>query len=254
MHTDNIIGIISGMGPHAGLDLARKIIEETAGVERDQDHVPVALLSYPGRIPDRSTWLYDRSQPSPIPPLLDVTRQLDDAGAVVAGMPCNTAHTPVIFNALTEGLRESGHAVRIVHMIRATARHLDERPAGLQRIGVLATKALHEAGLYRNELADAGFEPVTPDQDVIDEIVNPVIFDPAFGIKAHSNPVTDKARRYLIDAIEHLCSKEADAVVLGCTELPLAVPEANLFGMPLVDPTRILARALIRETHPDALR
>jgi aspartate racemase len=46
----------------------------------------------------------------------------------------------------------------------------------------------------------------------------------------------------------------AEAVVLGCTELPLAVPEAELDGLPIVDPTRILARALIRAVTPARLR
>ncbi len=58
----------------------------------------------------------------------------------------------------------------------------------------------------------------------------------------------------LLDATEHLAARGAEAVILGCTELPLAVPEAMHAGVPLVNSTRALARALIAATHPAKLR
>jgi len=42
--------------------------------------------------------------------------------------------------------------------------------------------------------------------------------------------------------------------VLGCTELPLAVPEPEVDGIPIIDPSLALARALIRETYPEQLK
>ena len=46
----------------------------------------------------------------------------------------------------------------------------------------------------------------------------------------------------------------AEAVVLGCTELPVAFPEGEYDGLPLIDPTWVLARALIREVAPGQLQ
>ena len=51
-----------------------------------------------------------------------------------------------------------------------------------------------------------------------------------------------------------LAARGADAVILGCTELPLAIPERRHEGTPFVNSTRALARALIRATHPEKLR
>jgi aspartate racemase len=57
-----------------------------------------------------------------------------------------------------------------------------------------------------------------------------------------------------MEATDHLVARGAEAVILGCTELPLAVPEAHREGVPFINSTRALARALIRASHPEALR
>ena len=66
--------------------------------------------------------------------------------------------------------------------------------------------------------------------------------------------VHPRARQSLLEAIDHLRALGAEAVILGCTEFPLAVPEPDADGIPLIDPTVVIARALIRETYPERLR
>lgn len=250
---DNVIGVISGMGPYAGLDLTRKIFDQTkAG--KDQEHLSVALLSYPKRICDRSTFLFGKGDENPAYALAEIARQLEAAGAVVAGMPCNTAHAAPIFDTLTDELRASGHRIRLLHMIEETARFLREEVGDLRRVGLLSTLAVYRFRLYADALEAHGMQTVAPDEKVQEEVVNRTIFDPIFGLKAESNPVTPKARQNLLDAIEHLRERGAEAVILGCTELPLAVTEPRVGDVPVVDPTTVLARALIRETYPDKLR
>ena len=98
-----------------------------------------------------------------------------------------------------------------------------------------------------------GLEGLQPDPAFQAEVINPVIYDETWGLKAQSDPPTDRARQNLLDGIRHLRERGADAVVLGCTELPLAVPEPTFEGVPLIDSTEALARALIRATHPHKL-
>jgi aspartate racemase len=252
MATEPVIGVIGGMGPYAGLDLIRKIFDQTRA-SRDQDHLPVALLSFPHRIPDRSTFLFDETQPSPIPALTDLARQLDAVGATVAGIPCNTAHAPAIFGAVCEALEASGHQIRVLNMIEEAVRFAREQIPGLERIGVLSTLAVYRLCMYQTTIEATGFEAVMPDEDVEINLVNQTIFDDTWGIKAQANPVTTKARQNLLDAIAHLREKGAEAVILGCTELPLAISEPEVDGVLMIDPTRVLARALIRETYPEKL-
>jgi aspartate racemase len=138
-------------------------------------------------------------------------------------------------------------------MIRETAAYIKDAMKGFDRIGVLSTLAVYRLKLYREALAREGLEPIIPDENVQENIVNRTIFDPAFGIKAQANPVSLIARQSILSAITHLREKGAQAVILGCTELPLAIPEDEIEATIIVDPTRVLARALIRETYPDRL-
>jgi aspartate racemase len=252
VHRD-VIGILGGMGPAAGIDLANKVTAQTQA-QSDHDHLPVALLSYPERIVDRSTFLFGETDTNPAYALAEIMRQLEAAGAVVAGMPCNTAHAPAIFDVIVNELERTGHAIRLLHMIDETVRFMREHTPHVQCVGTLSTLAVYELKLHRAPLEAAGFTVVGPDDEVKREKVNRTIFDTTFGLKAQSDPVTPKARQNLVDAILHLRDKGADAVILGCTELPLAPLVDGVGDLLLIDPADILARALIRETTPDRLK
>jgi len=253
MRTGSSIGVLGGMGPHAGFDLAVKITNQTLAAT-DHEHLPVVVLSVPHTIPDRSTFLLDRTQPSPIPALINLAEQLERAGAGAIGIPCNTAHAAPILEPLVDALATRGSKIRVVDMIQETVRHIQNAYPAVQRVGVLSTTAVYRLRLYANALKAAGLMTVAPDESMQETIVNPTIFDAAWGLKAQAHPVTTAARAHLLDAIAALKAQGAEAIILGCTELPLAVPEPTVDGLPMVDPTVVLARALIRETFPDKLR
>ena len=86
-----LIGVVGGMGPFAGLDLARKVFEET-DARSDQEHLPLALVSLSDRISDRSAFLQGSHRNNPGPAIFESLKRLADAGATVAGMACVTAH------------------------------------------------------------------------------------------------------------------------------------------------------------------
>jgi aspartate racemase len=253
MTEQNAIGVVGGLGPYAGSDLVTKIFDETRATS-DQEHLPVALISFPAHVPDRSAYIADQSAPNPVLPLVEILRRLEQAGCSVAGMPCNTAHSPIIFEDILERLGRLGGSIHLLNMIEATAASVAEYAPDAKRIGIIATTATIECGLYADALGAVGLGAVNPDSNYQDDIVNPVIFDSEWGLKAMSNPPSAEARRRLLDAVEHLRDRGADAVILGCTELPLAVPENRIRDMPIIDSTRSLARALIRASHPERLR
>jgi aspartate racemase len=253
MDERNAIGVIGGLGPYAGLDLVKKIFDETvAGT--DQEHLSVTLISYPGHIPDRSTYIADQREPNPVPPLAEVLRRLRAAGCSFAGMPCNTAHAPVIFDQLTGTIESEGLGITLVNMIDASSGSVTRLDPSIRRVGILATTSTIRNRLYERSLEAIGLEAIAPEDHIQIDLINPVIFDGDWGIKAQSNPPTDRARNSLLEGIRHLTGRGAQAVILGCTELPLAVPEREVDGVPIIDSTRSLARALIRATHPDKLR
>lgn len=252
MESVPVIGVIGGMGPYAGLDLVRKIFDETRA-SRDQEHVPVALLSYPDRIPDRSSFLLEDGE-SPVPALVDIGIRLADAGATVIGMPCNTAHAEPIFAEFSRQLEELRPGVRLHHIVHETVRYIASEYSDFSSIGVLSTYATYRLRLYADAIEAENLTCVLPDEEVQDRLINRTIFQPPHGIKAQSNPISSVAREALIRAIQHLKEKGAEAVILGCTELPLAVTEEHIEGVPIIDPTRVLARALLRATYPTKMK
>lgn len=109
-----------------------------------------------------------------------------------------------------------------------------------QRLGILGTRYLMEGPVYPEKLAawDIACEiPAVRDR----ERINAIIFNEL--VYGHLNATS---RAYFRDVIESLGERGCDAVVLGCTEIPLLVSETDS-PLPAFDSTRILARAALRE-------
>src|SRR5690554_5858189 len=170
------IGVIGGMGPYAGLDLVRKIFDETRA-SRDQEHVPVALLSFPDSIPDRSEHLRRGGQ-SPVPALVESAKQLQNLGATVIGIPCNTAHAAAIFDELTDRLSAVDTPPRILHIVQETVDFVAAEMSGITNVGVLSTLATFRLRLYADAIDGAGLNAVLPDESVQDELIDRNIFQP----------------------------------------------------------------------------
>jgi aspartate racemase len=245
------IGIVGGVGPYAGLDLARKIFDLTAA-SSDQEHINVSLLSIPSSISDRTAFLLGQSNDNPAFGILEVIAKLEGVGASVVGIPCNSAHAPSIFDVVAQELNKRNSSIKLLNMIHETVRFLHDRQPRVKALGVLSTAGTHQTGIYTESLSEKGFRVISPD-DETQTLVHRAIYDAEFGVKAQSYPVTDRARQCFLDAIEALRRGGADAIILGCTEIPLAVPESEIGGTKLIDPARILAMALIKEVEPDKL-
>ena len=247
-----VIGIVGGVGPFAGLDLQRKILEETVAAG-DQDHLPVIAVSWPQRIADRTEYLLGHITENPAGAIVTQLRLLADAGATVAGIPCNTAHAPAIFDVIRGGVAAFERPLRLLHMIDETVTYLSTCHPTLRTIGVLSTTGAWQTRLYAAVLEPLGYGVVVPDETQQVEAIHPAVYDPAYGIKANGR-VTARARADLEQGAAYLRQRGAEAIILGCTEMPLAFAEREFDGRPLVDPTRVLARALIRAVAPQQLK
>ena len=241
---------MAGVGPFAGLDLLGKLLAETA-VSQDQSHLPIYSLSQPGDIVDRTDYLLGRVAENPGDALARQLQKLAAMGAQVAGIPCNTAHAPPIFDLIRAELAATNCPIHLLHMIEEVGRFVAEVYPTLQRLGVLSTTGTYQAGIYPQTLA--AWQTIVPDEAMQVELVHPAIYHPLHGVKATGAP-TERARRDLLTAVATLRARGAQAIILGCTEMPLAIPEGQVDGLPTIDPTRILARALIREANPAKLR
>jgi len=111
---------------------------------------------------------------------------------------------------------------------------------GYKRLGVLGTRFLMEGPVYREKIEAVGIEYVIP-EEADRERINSIILD-----ELVAGVFTDEARAYFIEVIERLKERDCDAVVLGCTEIPIIVtPEIS--PLPALDSTRLLARAALKK-------
>jgi aspartate racemase len=240
------------MGPQAGLDLAEKLIALTSA-KCDQDHIPFVLFSLPDTVPDRTSFLLGKTDSNPAFAIADQLEKMSAMGVSIAAMACNTAHAEPIFDLAVGMLRNRGVELRILHMVRETVIHIRETYPEVQRVGILATQGTYQTRLYDQALEDEDLVPILPSAEIREDQIHTALYDPGFGIKTCSGTVTAEAVSRIRSAIHHVVGLGAEAVILGCTELPLAIREDQIDGIQILDPTRILAERLIRETYPDRL-
>jgi len=279
-----IIG--GGVGPMAGVELHRKIIEHTLTDGTDQDHFDVIHLSIPSRISDRTRYLIEASGGNPGDEMADIVgialRGLETAEngcrkRCIVGVPCNTFHAPPIFDRFlsrmdsaagkdgggsTKGRTISSRAtgigavshpaVTVIHMLRETLDLIRQLQPGARTIGLMATTGTRRSRVWHDLLESAGYTVVEVEESVQPEL-HDTIYHPDWGLKAVS-PASETARSRFADYADGIIAKGAQALVLGCTEIPLALPGLRFRGTPLIDPVLALARGMIREGDPAKLR
>ena len=250
--SEGVIGLVAGVGPFAGLDLVSKILAQTT-VTKDQDHLTILSLSQPNTIPDRTAYLLGEVPINPANPILAQLQTLENMGATIAGIPCNSAHAPPIFNVIREGLKTAGSQLHLLHMIDEVAAFLQAQYPSVDRIGVLSTTGTYRFRIYPQNLEPAGFTVLLPPAEMQEKVIHPAIYDPVYGIKA-TGTATNQARANLKQGIDCLRQAGAEAIILGCTEIPLAITEKELDGALMIDATWVLARALIQVANPKKLK
>ncbi len=250
----NFIGIIGGVGPHAGLQLAKEIFKNT-NAACDQDHVPLCLLNLP-MIPDRSRYLMNPdTEPHPQDAVLAGIDQLELLKVSIFAIPCNTAHAPAILNPILEEMKLRNYKIRFLHLVQETLMHIKRSYPSIQKIGLLSTAGTYLSEVYEktttavNRSEGGNLSILVPPTKEEQLDVHDSIYNPTFGIKAQSDPIDQRAIAILVKNAYNLIEKGAEVIVLGCTEISLLARELSL-SVPCVDPLNIVARRLIQETFP----
>jgi len=230
------IGILGGMGSAATVDLFDRIVRATPA-RKDQEHLPVLIVNDP-LIPDRTQAIL-HGGPDPLPRMQAGIKKLVAMGADFVAIPCNTAHyfLPRLAPAAP---------IRLLDMIRETVQAVVASLPGVERVGVMATSGMLAVGLYQQALVKAGLIPVEPPADDIERMMDAIYG--AEGIK--SAGVTAYAVETLGTVGGELLARGAQALILGCTEIPLALQEGDL-PAPLVASSQALAEAAVREAMRD---
>ncbi len=241
-----MIGIVGGVGPYAGIDLLKKVYDNTMAT-RDQDHLDTVLISMPSSINDRTAYLQNRALENPAFGIINVLKKMENIGVTVAGIPCNTAHAKGIFDVIEEELQQTDSKIKLLNMIKETVNFIKKYYPDISRIGVLSTTGVYQCSIYKQTLEQGGYEAVVPTIEIQTKYIHPAIYDVNYGIKSCSNPITQQAIDNLQQGIAYFQQQGAQAVILGCTEIPLAITGKTVNEMVTIDPTEILAKALIAQ-------
>ena len=163
--------------------------------------------------------------------MLKSADKLAKAGADFVICPDNTIHQAF-------DLVEHRSPRPWLHIAREVAAEAKRR--GYRRLAVLGTKYLMEGPVYRDALKAAGIEYRVPEAEQRTH-VNRIIFD-----ELVNGQILARSRAHFVECIRELEEEGCDAVVLGCTEIPLLVtPDSS--PLPTLDSTRLLARAAVRK-------
>jgi aspartate racemase len=163
--------------------------------------------------------------------MLSSAQKISQIGAEFAICPDNTIHEAFEF------VKEKS-PIPWLHIAEAVANQAIED--GFKQLAILGTKYLVTGPVYPVTLQKfdiASQIPEKDDRERIDEIIFKELVNGVF---------TEKSRRYFNAVIEKLKSRGCDAVVLGCTEIPLLVDPDDC-PLPVLDSTRLLSRAALKE-------
>ena len=237
------VGVVGGVGPAATVDFMQKIVRNTPAT-RDQDHIKLLVEQNP-QIPDRTENLIGEG-PDPTISLYATCRKLEAGDADIIAIPCNTAH------AYVERVQPY-LGIPIVNMLTVTAEQIRSTFPDLRKVGLLATSGTVASGVYRKALEAAGLEQVVPSTERQAGVMN-AIYGPQ-GVKAGFT--TGACVDDLMVAVDELAASGVEVVILGCTELPLLLPQATVNtsegrAVTLIDPTDVLARHCVARAlaHP----
>ena len=226
LSTARHIGIVACSAEGAAL-CYRTICLEAAALMGEHNHPQITMDSIPLFEYMRLIKVDDWKETARL--LLRSVERVAQAGADFAICPDNTCHQAFEYLLPSSPIPW----LHIAEVVSAEAQR-----QGFRRLGILGTRYLMESPVYSEAAARHSLECEIPDELERDRI-NTIIF------KQLVNGVfTEASRLYLNEVMARLRDRGCDAVVLGCTEIPLLVCPDDT-PLPTLDSTRLLAKAAV---------
>ena len=224
-----MIGILGGMGTQAGLDFCIKLAKLNRG-KTDQNY-PLFVLYNKSNIPKRPENLHKYNKV--LKSLLEGCRFLEKNKCSFIVIPCNTAH--YWFDDLQKKTK-----IPILSMPREVYLNAIKTCKKNSRIGLLATEGTLKTGVY-NKFFDKKFKLINPNKLIQSKNVNKAI-------KLVKMGKIKEAEKTIKPAVNYLIKMKCKKIILGCTELPIAIFAFKSFqkikkSKTFLDPNLILANS-----------
>ena len=245
-----MIGILGGMGTQAGLDFCNKLAILNRG-KIDQDY-PLFILYNKANIPGRPESIgvhtgklsnnliktkSNKKYSLVLKSLLKGCQLLKKSKCKFIVIPCNTAH--YWYDDLKKKIR-----LPIINMPKEVLIHTLKKCKKNSTIGLLATEGTLKTGIY-NKFFDKNYNLIFPDSNIQKNSVN-------IAIKLVKMGKVKSANKLIKPAIDYLIRKKCKKIILGCTELPIAIFAFKSFktiksSKIFLDPNLILANAAMKK-------
>lgn len=221
------IGIIGGVGPASTILYYQQIIEGFQ--EKSGGHHAPEILIYSLDLTEINNFFNQADFKSLTDKLARIINGMSEMGCDFAIFACNAMHQ--VFNDVA-----SKTSIPMINLIEAVKREILER--NFKKVGLLGTTFVMQTGIYRDGLAAAGVQCLVPEESEHDWIMAAILDD----LQKSEIPSTtvDRLKSYIIQ----MGGQGAEAVILGCTDLPVAVDQSNS-PLPVLDSTEIHVRAVI---------
>lgn len=222
------IGIIDGIGPESTVDYYRLIIGAFRERQADLDYPEIIIysanLSSLMKILDAKDWEGLTEW------LLEKVISLHRAGAEFAVIGSNTPH--IVFDQV-----HSKSPIPMLSIIEETCKNAQQR--GFKKLGLLGTRFTMESDFFKKPVTDNGMMVIVPEKEEQELIHHRLFSEIELGI------MKDSTREELLAIVKKMRDRHAlDAVILGCTALPLILTKDE-FGIPFLNTTAIHAESIV---------
>ena len=223
------IGIIGGIGPESTVDYYKLIISAFHGKQSDVGYPEIIIysanLSSLMKIIDEKDWACLTDW------LLEKVVALQKAGAEFAVIGSNTPH--IVFDQVN-----SRSPIPMLSIIEETRKNAQYR--GFKKLGLLGTKFTMESDFFKKPFMENEMAVVVPEKADQELIHHRLFSEIELGI------IKDSTREELLSIVNKMIDKHSiDALILGCTELPLILTKDE-FGIPFLNTTAIHAESIIK--------
>jgi aspartate racemase len=228
-----MIGILGGMGTQAGLDFCNKLAKLNRG-KLDQQY-PMFVLYNKSNTPKRPENL--KKYYNVLNALVEGCKMLEKNKCKFIVMPCNTAHY------WQEDIQKK-IKIPLISMPKEVYKHTKKTCKKNSKIGILCTEATLKTKVY-NKYFDKDFNLISPEKLIQKNSVNKSIKFVKMGKIKEAEKVIRPAVKYLI---KNKCKK----IILGCTELPIAIFAYKSFkkikkSKVFIDPNLLLAEVSLKK-------
>lgn len=225
---EKVVGLLGGMGPEATINIFEKIVKATHA-ESDTDHLRVIIDNNP-KMPSRQEAILKGGK-SPGLEMGLTAKNLEKAGADFIIICANTAH--YFYDDVKKAVD-----IDVLHIIEETVRETKQTNSNIKKVGVLATNGAMKAGIFQQSFSARGIEVIE-----VPETYQNQIQDAIFSYKFKGKNLVNTQK--IIEVANLLIQKGAEAIIMGCTEIPMMLTNET-FSIPFIDPNEVIAEVAVK--------